>query len=242
MPRHTLLPSVGLRAALTVSLRIVLLLVSLCQLFYPLHAQTSQQWRDSLAVLGRAIEKDPHSVELRLRKAAVNIELNQWNYAIDEYGRVLDLDPCNLTALYFRAYAYMQSRCYAMAVADYEHLLAIMPKHFEACLGLAMATKRASGQMEAIEQFNHLIQLFPDSALAYAARAGYEMELHQWDAALYDWEQAIRLSPASVDFVVSKVEVLLALNRRREAKTLLDALIASGTPRAALKDWLDRCK
>ena len=44
-------------------------------------AQTAQQWRDSLAVLGRQIEASPHSVELRLRKAAVNLELGQWDYA-----------------------------------------------------------------------------------------------------------------------------------------------------------------
>lgn len=205
-------------------------------------AQTGQEWRDSLSVLGQAIERQPRNVELRLRKAAVNIELNQWDYAIDEYGRVLDIDSLNLTALYFRAYANAQQRRYALSVADYERFLSIMPKHFEAQLGLAMLTKKVSGQAATMEQFNRLVEQFPDSALAYAARAGYEVELQQLEPALYDWDEALRLAPDNLEFTVSKVDVLLALKRKHEAKSLLDEAIAKGAPRAALRDWLERCR
>ena len=205
-------------------------------------AQTGQEWRDSLSALGRAIDRNPRNVELRLRKAAVNLELSQWDYAIDEYGRVLDLDSLNLTALYFRAYANTQQRRYPLAVADYERFLAIVPKHFEAQLGLAMVAKKVSGQVATMDQFNRLVEQFPDSALAYAARAGYEVELQQLEPALYDWNEAIRLRPNNMEFIVSKVDVLLALKRKHEAKVLLDQAIANGTPRAALRDWLERCK
>ena len=205
-------------------------------------AQTGQEWRDSLSALGRAIDRNPRNVELRLRKAAVNLELSQWDYAIEEYGRVLDLDSLNLTALYFRAYANAQQRRYPLAVADYERFLAIVPKHFEAQLGLAMVAKKVSGQVATMDQFNRLVEQFPDSALAYAARAGYEVELQQLEPALYDWSEAIRLRPNNLEFIVSKVDVLLALKRKHEAKVLLDQAIANGTPRAALRDWLERCK
>lgn len=205
-------------------------------------AQTGQEWRDSLSALGRAIDRNPRNVELRLRKAAVNLELNQWDYAIEEYGRVLDLDSLNLTALYFRAYANAQQRRYPLAVADYERFLTIVPKHFEAQLGLAMVAKKVSGQVATMDQFNRLVEQFPDSALAYAARAGYEVELQQLEPALYDWSEAIRLRPNNLEFIVSKVDVLLALKRKHEAKVLLDQAIANGTPRAALRDWLERCK
>ena len=42
---------------------------------------TAQEWRDSLATLNRQIENNPQSTDLRLRKAAVNIELGQWESA-----------------------------------------------------------------------------------------------------------------------------------------------------------------
>ena len=58
----------------------------------------AQEWRDSLATLNRLIDNNPRSTDLRLKKAAVNIELGQWEYAVEEYGRVLQLDKKNLAA------------------------------------------------------------------------------------------------------------------------------------------------
>ena len=208
----------------------------------PLQAQTTAQWRDSLAVLGRAIAQNPTSVDLRLRKAAVNLELNQWDYAIDEYGRVLEQDPKNLAAFFFRAYANNQLRRYDLAIADYDRVLSFVPKHFEALLGGSMANRKAGNKVRALDQLNLLVQFFPDSALAYAARAGYEAELKMYDAALFDWDEAILRDSASVDFFVSKVDILLALNRKREARQLLRDLINRGVPKAALKEWLERSK
>lgn len=198
-------------------------------------SQTMQEWRDSLAVLNRQISLNPSSTDLRLRKAAVNIELSQWEYAIEEYGRVLELDARNLSALYFRAYAYNQLRQYDMARADYEHFLSIMPRHFDAQLGLAMTKRNLGRKMETHDDLNRLVEMFPDSALAYAARAGFEQEQEQYDAALFDWDEAIRLQPHRLEFQVSKYSVLWALRRYDEARRLADTLVKQGVPLSALE-------
>lgn len=39
----------------------------------------------------------------------------------------------------------------------------------------------------------------------------------QYEPALYDWDEAIRLAPANAEYVVSKVELLLSLKRNEEA-------------------------
>lgn len=205
-------------------------------------AQPQPNWRDSLNTLNQLIAQQPASTDLRLRKAAVNIELNQWEYAIDEYTRVLDMEPANLSALYFRAYANNHERSYDLARRDYEAFLARMPKHFEAQLGLAMVKRNLDRSQEALDDLNTLVQLFPDSAVAYAARAAFEAEHQQYDLALFDWDEALRLQPANTDFLVSKVDVLLAMKRKHEARRLLRQAIAAGTPAAALTEWLERCK
>ena len=105
-------------------------------------AQTSQQWRDSLTVLNQQIERHPHSTDLRLKKAAVNIQLEQWEYAAEEYGNVLKIDAQNPAALFYRAYVNMHLRQYALAKNDYETLLKIVPINMEASLGLAMADEK----------------------------------------------------------------------------------------------------
>ena len=205
-------------------------------------AQTPAEWRDSLARLNDSIRYYPHSTDLRLRKAAVNIELEQWDYAVEEYSRVLQIDPKNLAALYYRAYVNNSLRRYDLAKADYEAFLSLVPKHFEAQLGLAMVKRKMGRRVDAMDEMNRLVQLFPDSALAYAARAGYEAELQQYELSLYDWDEALKRAPASIDYQVSKVDVLIAMKRHDEAWQTLQSLLKQGVPRAALKEWIDKCK
>ncbi len=205
-------------------------------------AQTPQQWRDSLSVLNGMIRLSPRSTDLRLKKAAVNIELNQWEYAVEEYGRVLELDAKNLAALYFRAYANVHLRRYDMAKYDYETFLSLQPKHFEAQLGLAMVKRNMGRKTDALDEMNRLVQLFPDSVYAYVARAGFEAELQQYEVALFDWDEAICRQPLNADFVASKVQLLLQLKRYDEAWQELEKAIKRGIPRVALKEWIDQCK
>lgn len=209
---------------------------------FPIEAQEQKAWRDSLDVLNREIVLHPHSTDLRLKKAALNIELEQWEYAVEEYGRVLQEDPQNLAALYFRAYANTTLRHYDLAQLDYESFLSIVPKNFDAQLGLAMIKRKLGRKIDTLDELNKLVQLFPDSALAYAARAGYETELKQYEIALYDWDEALKRQPQNTDFLISKADVLIACKRHEEAWAILEEAMHRGIPRAALKEWLDKCK
>lgn len=205
-------------------------------------AQTPKQWRDSVSVLIEQINLHPKNVDLRLKKAEANINLSQYDYAAEEYSKVLKLDERNLAALYFRAYCYTQLRQYSMARADYDAFLAIQPEHLEAHLGLARVLQLLNRRADAVDELNRCVQMFPDSADAYAARAAYETQLKQYDAALYDWDEALRLRPNDASLTVSKVDILLNLGRIREAREALDKAVKQGTTRAALREWYDKCK
>lgn len=203
---------------------------------------TSQQWSDSVSVLIEAIRKNPQDIDLKLRKAEANINLSQWEYATEEYGNVLRQDDRNLAALYFRAFCHTQLRHYDMAKADYESFLAIQPQHLEAHLGLAHTLQKLGRKADTLDELNRTVQLFPDSADAYAARAAYETELKQYDVAVFDWDEAIRLRPGSMEFIVSKVDVLLRQGKRKDARDVLDETVKKGTPKGVLKQWYDQCK
>ena len=223
-------------------MRKLLLCAMLALLSLSASAQTRQEWRDSLTRLNDSIRLKPYDTDLRLRKAAVNIELEQWDYAAEEYGRVLRIDPKNLAALYYRAYVNTTLRRYDLAKSDYETFLTIVPKHFEAQLGLAMIKRKLEHSADALDELNRLVQAFPDSALSYAARAGYEAELKQYDLALYDWDEALKRAPRNKEYQVSKVDVLIAMKRYDEAWRQLEQLMRQGVPKAALKEWIDKCK
>jgi len=199
-------------------------------------------WRDSLRQLNQEIALSPRSTDLRLRKAAVNIELEQWDYAIEEYGRVLDIDPDNPAACYFRAYAHNHENHLDMARRDYERFLMLTPRHFEGRLGLAMVLRKMGRRQDTTDQLNILVEQHPDSALAFAVRADYEAELRQTEMALFDWDRAITLQPTNAEFVAAKAELLLREKRNTEAWACIDEALRRGIPRLALKPWIDRCR
>ena len=205
-------------------------------------AQSRQEWRDSLETLSASLKQDPDNIDLRLRKAEADIQLERWDYALAEYGRILRADEKNLAALYFRAYVHERQKHYDLARVDYESFLAIQPLHLEARLGLAHILQKMGRRSDAMDVLNQIVQMFPDSSDAYAARAAFETKYLQYELALYDWNEAIRLRPDNEGFVISKVDLLIRLKRKKEAREALDALVSKGTPRGMLKEWYDRAR
>ena len=207
-------------------------------------AQTmdSQYWRDSLKVLNKQIDTSPWSIDLHLRKAAINLELNQWQYAIEEYALVLQHEPRNPAALFYRAYANTHMRRFDLARNDLNDLLVFLPRHFEARLSLAVVLQQLGRKQEALDELNQTIEMHADSAVAYAARANLERQMKLDEAALYDWQRAEQLSPKDPTYVVSHADLLRVLERREEARRVLDEAVKRGIPKGMLLEWYDKCK
>lgn len=229
----------GLIVTLRRGLMLALLLVATQS---QLTLQAQENWRDSLTAINKQIAESQWSTELHLRKANANLQLQQWQYAIDEYGLVLRHEERNPAALFYRAYAYTHMRRFDLARNDLNDLLTIVPRHFEGRLSLAVVLQQLGRKQEALDELNQTIELHPDSAVAYAARANLERQLKQDEAALFDWQRAEELSPRDATYVVSHVDLLLILERREEARRVLDAAVRRGIPRGMLREWFDKCK
>lgn len=202
----------------------------------------SQRWRDSLTVLNRQIAESQWSTDLHLRKATANLELKQWEYAIDEYALVLQHEPRNPAALFYRAYANTHLRRFDLARNDLNDLLIMFPSHFEGRLSLAVVLQQQGHHQDALDQLNQAIEQHADSAVAYAARANLERVMKQDESALYDWQRAEEFSPRDPIYVVSHVDLLLVLERREEARRVLDAAVRRGIPRGMLQEWYQKTK
>lgn len=221
--------------------RILMTLVLISQSLIISFSQ-SQNWRDSLNAINKQIAESTWNTDLHLRKAAVNMELKQWQYAVDEYALVLQREPRNPAALFYRAYANTHLRRFDLSRNDLNDLLAIVPTHFEARLSLSVVLQQLGRKQEALDMLNQTIQLHADSAVAYAARANLERDLKQDEVALYDWQCAEQLSPRDPTYVVSHVDLLLVLGRKREALRVLDAAVKRGIPRGMLAEWYRKTK
>ena len=222
------------------SIKALVLYVAILSQPLPIHAQ--ENWRDTLTALNAQIAHSRWSTDLHLRKAHANLQLKQWQYAVDEYALVLHHEPRNPAALFYRAYANTHLRRFDLARNDLADLLAAFPQHFEARLSMAVVLQHTGRRQEALDHLNQAVMQCPDSAVAYAARANLERDMKQDEAALYDWQQAERLAPRDPTYVVSHVDLLLVLERRREARRVLDAAVARGIPRGMLRDWYAKCK
>ena len=203
-------------------------------------AQTRQQLRDSLSAASEALSFHPDSLNLRLKKASWNVQLEEWQYARDEYDYVLRRDPNNLAALFYRAFVNEQQKRYKFARLDYEHLLSLVPGNFEATLGLALLNQKDSHYTEALDMINLLVTQHPDSAVAYAARGGMEVERKMYGPAEYS--KAIELKPLNTDFRLNRANVRILMKRKKEAREDLDAMVKLGVPRAKLIEWYRKCK
>lgn len=193
-------------------------------------------------VINKQISLNPNSTDLYLEKAAVSLQLMEWETAVEACKTVLSADPVNLSALYYRAYANNNLRRYELARNDYEDFLRLAPRNMEARLGLAYTYTRLNRDDDALDQMNNLVELYPDSAVVYAARAGLEQELKLYDTALFDWTEAIKREPANSEYVTSKVETLLLLGRKKDARDSLDDAVRAGVPRGLLREWYSKCK
>ena len=208
----------------------------------PSSAQSRQKLRDSLAVASERLAYNPDSLSLRLEKAAWNVRLEEWQYARDEYDYVLRRDPSNIAALFYRAFVNEKQKRYKFARLDYENLLAIVPGNFEATLGLALLNQKDSRYTDALNMINILVAQHPDSAVAYAARAGIELERKMYAPCEYDYGKAIELDHGNTDYLLSRANVRLLMRRKKEARDDLDEMVRLGVPRANLIDWYAKCR
>lgn len=214
------------------------LAVSLC----PAGAQTNKDLRDSLAKATEVLAYYPDSIDLRLKKVAWNIQLEQWNYAKDDLDKVLYLNNTSIAGLFYRAFVNEKLKRYNFARLDYQNLLVLVPGNFQAQLGLALLNEKDKHYTEAYDGLNNLIEQYPDSAVAFAARAGVEKERGMLELAEYDFAQAMQKEPKCVDYVVNHVDVLITLGRKAEAYDDLERLLRMGVKIGQLQDFYVRLK
>lgn len=205
-------------------------------------AQSSSALRDSLALATETLAYHPDSIDLRLKKAAWNIQLEQWNYAKDELDKVLFLNQTNIAGLFYRAFVNEKLKRYNFARLDYQNLLVLVPGNFQAQLGLALLNEKDQHHTEAYDGINNLIEQYPDSAVAYAARGGMEKERGMLELAAYDYAEAMRLDRTNQDYIVSHVDLLITLGRKLEAYDDLRRLQALGVQPGQLQEFYARLK
>ena len=188
-------------------------------------AAQNKALRDSLSKATEVLAYHPDSIDLRLKKAAWNIQLEQWQYAKDDLDKVLFLNNTNIAGLFYRAFVNEKLLRYNFARLDYQNLLVLVPGNFQAYDGI-----------------NSLIEQYPDSAMAYAARGGMEKERGMLELAEFDYAKAMELDAGNEDFAFNHVDILILLGRKDEAYRDLKKLLDAGCQPGRLQGFYARLK
>lgn len=223
----------------------IVTIMSACSLLLyssSLKAQTANELRDSLKQAVDRLAYYPDSTDLRLKKAAFNIRLEQWQYALEEYDFILARDKYNPAALFYRAYVNEKLSRNNFARVDYERLLAIVPGHFEGQLGLALLNQKDKRFTDALDQINRLVDQYPDNAIVYAARAGIEREQGMLALAKFDYEEAMKRDSENLDYALDYIDVLISNGEIVQARKELIALQKKRVPQASIKRYIDKIK
>jgi len=167
-----------------------------------------KDWDGAIADYSRAIELDPKFAIAYKNRGTVKREKKDWDGAIADYSRAIELDPKDASAYSNRGTMKMEKKDWDGAIADYNHAIEFGDNDAMIYVWRGLAhtglSDNASGKKEqtrqsiaAVEDFTQSIQLSPTAQSFYFRSTQYE-RLEQYEKALKDAEEAVRLDPTNV--------------------------------------------
>lgn len=141
-----------------------------------------------------ALSIKPGSARANRDLAAAYLQLGDSQRAVPYAAKAAKLNPQNQSAWANLGAAYSLIGEYRKAVSAYRHALELGPISNPLLLGLADAHIQLGHYQRAINVLDDLIRRHP-TALAHERRGFTMFKLHRYDAALKDYQAALKLAP-----------------------------------------------
>jgi tetratricopeptide (TPR) repeat protein len=149
---------------------------------------------------------------------------------IDDCNQALKADPSTIETYYFRGIYLADVADYEKAAADFDKFLEYRPDHAEALNGRGYCRQQLGRHTEAIRDFGlsiasnneHLDYVFNNRGWSYALQEDYEK-------AIRDFDQAVKLNPALVEAQFRKGWCLQQVGQHADAVKAFDLAINQQT-------------
>ena len=175
--------------------------------------------------LNLAITIDPVYADAFNNRGVSNHRLGKFRAAIEDFSKALELDSTFALAYNNRGSARYYNQNVAtphhsdveLAIADFTSALKYNPDLLLAVRNKAIALSMIGHYPEAIENHNRSIQLAHKDPANYMARARTLNEMKEYDAAIRDYNNALRNDPFIEDAYVEMGNCKSRLNRHGES-------------------------
>lgn len=184
-------------------------------------AEVEGDFRKAADMYSYILRQQPDNVDVRIARAAVNLQLRYFKEAKDDCDVLLKLshEKAVLERLYFvRASANMGMRLFSAAQRDFEQVLRLNPQHQNAPIMLSLLLHDEGRTNEALNKLNLYIQVHPESVDALLLRATFEMEMSQYEAARVDLDDALKLAPFRADLYLERANCFEKLGLKEKAR------------------------
>ncbi len=170
------------------------------------------------------------------------LQQDRYQEAVDTFTQLIDVAPENPHAYRNRGVAYMKLNLYDKAINDFQRTKEIVPdlKGLHSNLGVAWYYKK--NYSRAIKNYDREISLSPDNYFAYFNRAICWAVLEDYEKSFSDIIKTIELLP---DFYLAfclKGDLLVKMNRPRQAKQVYEDAISIDPDQTYAKEQLASLK
>lgn len=149
----------------------------------------------ALTKFDRLIELDPKMTEAWIGRGDVHRRKNQFPDAIQDLNRALQVTPRSAPAYATLGKVKLESRDHPGAYEALVRAQQLDPKNVEAIISMASLLYLTNQPQEAIEEVDKAIALDPFHGMAFVTRAHARVDHKDFQGALADFNQALRLAP-----------------------------------------------
>ncbi len=168
----------------------------------------------SIALLGKAIELNPHYVPGYLLKAQTELISGEAEEASRTLGAALSIEPLNLTAHHLRALSFIERNMLDEARVEIDRVIRADPDNVEA-LGALAYTWLIDGDLDRAENlYRAVLRRRPDHLAALNNYGTILAEKGDFEGAVRTWTKALSLDPGNRDIIDNIEEARQKMRRR----------------------------
>jgi len=185
------------------------------------NANVTKSYKESLQLLNKAIAIDSFYIDAYVKKAFVNLCLENYADCINDCNKIQAIQKNNAAAYYYQGSIYYKQENYREAEKSYTKSLLFEPL-VSAYYQRACTYYYLNEYKKSLQDVNAIIQLDNQYVIAFDLRGLLNKKLQKYKEALKDYEMVIAFGQETAEAYLSKGECLYRLDKDSLALTSID--------------------